>query len=329
MSATMKAIVYTQYGPPEVLQLKEVAKPLPKDDEVLIRVHATAVTTGDCNGRDSVFVPRGFGLAQRLAFGLSRPKKTILGMDLAGEVEAAGKDVTLFKAGDQVFGTSDADLGAYAEYICRPEKSVLATKPAGLTYDEAAAVPFGALTALIFLRDKGKLQRGQKVLIYGASGAVGTFAVQLAKYYGAEVTGVCSTRNLALVQTLGADRVIDYTKEDFTKSGESYDIIFDTVGRTSFGGCKYSLKQQGLYLAGAGGLQEMMQMLWTALAGSRKVLAGPAFGRQGDLVFLKGMLEQGKIKPVIDRRYPLEQMAEAHRYVDQGHKVGSVVIAVG
>jgi NADPH:quinone reductase-like Zn-dependent oxidoreductase len=328
VSATMKAVVYSQYGPPEVLQLKEVAKPLPKEDEVLIRVHATSVTTGDCNGRDSVFVPRGLGLAQRVIFGLRKPKKTILGMDLAGEVEAAGKDVTLFKAGDQVFGTSDADLGAYAEYICRPEKSVLAIKPAGLTYEEAAAVPFGALTALIFLRDKGQVQRGQQVLIYGASGGVGTFAVQLAKYYGAEVTGVCSTRNLALVRTLGAGRAIDYTKEDFTKSGEAYDIIFDTVGKTSFRGCKSALSQHGLYLAGAGGLQEMLQMVWTGMSGSRKVLAGPAFGSQGDLVFLKELLEEGKIKPVIDRRYPLEQMVEAHRYVDQGHKVGSVVITV-
>lgn len=325
----MKAIVYTEYGPPEVLQLKEVEKPTPKDDEVLIRVYATSVTTGDCNARGFVFVPPGFGLAARFMFGLRRPTKPVLGTDLAGEIEAAGKDVTSFKVGDRVFGTTETDLGAYAEYVCLPESGALAPMPANLSYEEAAAVPFGAITALIYLRDKGAVQSGQKVLINGASGCVGTYAVQLAKHYGAEVTGVCSTANLELVKSLGADAVIDYTKQDFTKSGETYDIIFDTVGKSTFSGCKDSLKENGLYLAGAGGLQVLLQMPWTSLTGSKKVLAGPAMGCKADLVVLKELIEAGKIRPVIDRRYPLEQIVEAHRYVDQGHKKGSIVITLG
>lgn len=326
----MKAIVYTKYGSPDVLQLKEVEKPYPKDNEVLIRVYATTVTTGDVNARGFVFVPSGFGILARLMLGLRKPRKTILGTELSGAIESAGKDVTLFKEGDQVFGITGASFGAYAEYKCMPEEGALALKPATMTYEEAAAVPFGATTALFFLKDKGNIQTGQKVLINGASGGVGTYAVQLARYYGAEVTGVCSTTNLELVKSLGADKVIDYTKEDFSKSGETYDIIFDTlVGKTSFSGCKNSLKQKGLYLAGAGGLQEFVQMAWTSMIGSKKVLAGQAPERKEDLIFLKELIEAGKIKPVIDRRYPLEQTAEAHRYVDKGHKKGNVVITVG
>lgn len=217
----MKAIVYTEYGSPDVLELKEVARPAPKDNEVLIRVFASTVTTGDCNVRGFVFVPPGFGFVPRLVFGLRKPKKTILGTELSGEIQAVGKDVVLFKKGDHVFGIESANLGAYAEYECRPGEGVLSLKPNNLTHEEAAAVPFGAGTALYFLRDKGNIQNEQKVLIIGASGGVGTYAVQLAKYYGAEVTGVCSTMNLELVKTLGADKVIDYTKEDFTKSGET------------------------------------------------------------------------------------------------------------
>lgn len=324
----MKAIVYTQYGPPDVLQLKEVEKPAPKDNEVLVKVYATSVTTGDCNARDSVFVPRGFGFIQRLVFGLRKPKQTILGMELAGEIEAVGQAVKLFKPGDSVFGVTGISFGAYAQYVCLAESGRLVTKPVNLTYEEAAAIPFGATTALYFLRDLAKIQLAQKILIHGASGCVGAYAVQLAKYYGTVVTGVCSAANAGLVKSLGADKVIDYTQEDFTKNGETYDLIFDTRGKTSFSGCKKSLNANGLYLAGAGGLKEFAQMAWTSIRGGQKVLAGMAPDRTEDLVFLKGLLEAGQLKPVIDRRYPLEQTAEAHRYVDKGHKKGSVVITV-
>lgn len=325
----MKAIVYTQYGSPDVLQLKEVAKPVPGDNEVLIRIHATSVTTGDCNARGFVFVPAGFGFLPRLMFGLNGPRKTILGFELAGEIESVGKGVTRFRKGDQVFGATGVHAGAYAEYICLPETGALAIKPTNLTYEEAAVIPFGAGTALYFLRDLAKIQRGQKILIYGASGAVGAYAVQLAKYFGAEVTGVCSTTNLELIRSLGADQVIDYTRTDFTRNGETYDIIYDTVGKTSFSRCRNVLKPNGLYLAGAGGPGAFMQMAWTAIGGGQRVLAMQAPDRREDLLFLTELLEVGHIKPVIDRRYPLAQMAEAHRYVDKGHKKGCVVITVG
>ncbi len=324
----MKAIVYTEYGSPDVLQLKEVERPTPRDNEVLIRVYATTVTAGDVNARGFVFVPPGFGPLPRLMLGIRKPKKPILGVELAGEIEAVGKEVALFKKGDQVFGIDSDRWGAYAEYVCRTEAGALAIKPANMTYEEAAAVPFGAGTALSFLR-KANIRRGQKALINGASGGVGTYAVQLAKYYEAEVTGVCSTANLGLVKSLGADKVIDYTQEDFTKNGETYDIILDTVvGKTSFSRCKGSLTSEGLYLAVAGGLQEAVQMLWTSMTGGKKVLFGATTESKEDLLFLKELIEAGKIKAVIDRRYPLEQTAEAHRYADKGHKKGNVVITV-
>jgi NADPH:quinone reductase-like Zn-dependent oxidoreductase len=326
----MKAIVYTDYGSPDVLHLQEVERPAPEGNEVLIRVLAATVTAGDVTARGFTFVPPGFGPLPRLMLGLRKPRKPILGTELAGEVEAIGKEVTLFRKGDQVFGIGSGSFGAYAEYVCRPEEGALAIKPANLTSEEAAVLPFGAGTALYFLRDLAKLQRGQSVLINGASGGVGTYAVQLARYYGAEVTGVCSTPNVALVRSLGADRVIDYTQEDFTTSGETYDIIMDTVvGKTSFSRCKGSLKPKGLYLAVAGGLQEMVQMLWTAIRGSKKVVFGSAAERKEDLAFIKELVEAGKLKPVIDRCYPLEQIVEAHRYVEQGHKKGNVVVTVG
>jgi len=324
----MKAIVYTQYGPADVLHLQDMEKPTPKDNEVLIKVHATSVTAGDCNARGFVFVPPGFGFIARLAFGQRKPRQPILGVELSGEIVEVGKDVRLFKQGDQVFGISQK-YGAYAEYICMADDASLVMKPANLTYAEAASIPFGANTALYFLRDMAKLQPGQKVLIIGASGCTGVYAVQLAKYYGAEVTGVCSTRNLEMMRTLGADHVIDYTKEDFTHNGQSYDIILDMVpGKSSFVRYKSSLKPKGLYLAGAGGLEAFAQMAWTALAGGKKVIAGVAPNRREDLAFLKELLEAMKIKPVIDRCYPLEQTAEAHRYADTGHKRGSVVITI-
>ena len=325
----MKAIVYEKYGPPDVLQLKEVAKPVPKDNEVLIRVYATVVTAEDPRMRSFTYPPLVW-LPSRIALGLRKPKNPILGDELAGEIEAVGKDVKRFKEGDQVYGVTGMSLGAYAEYKCMPEEKVLAAKPANMTYEEAAAVPAGALTALIFLRDKGNIQSGQKVLINGASGSVGTYAVQLAKYFRAEVIGVCSTTNLELVKSLGADKVIDYTKEDFTKSGQTYDIIFDAVNKSSFSHCKGSLKQRGVYLSTVPGLAILLQMLWTSMVGSKKaVFAATSFNYSiKDLIFLKELIEAGKIRSVIDRRYPLEQIAEAHRYVETGHKKGNVVITL-
>ncbi|MHC4721987.1 MAG: NAD(P)-dependent alcohol dehydrogenase [Planctomycetota bacterium] len=324
----MKAIVYTKYGTPDVLQLKEVDKPTPRDNEVLIRIYATTVTAGDVRMR-SFTVPPLFWLAGRIALGFRKPKRTILGMEFAGQIESVGKDVKLFKEGDQVFGTTTGlSFGSYAEYICLPEEwgaGVVASIPANMTYAEAAAVSIGGLTALHFLR-KGNIQSGQKVLIYGASGSVGTYALQLAKYFGAEVTGVCSTTNLELVKSLGADKVVDYTKENFTKSGETYDIIFDTVGKSSFWGSKRSLKQKGIYLAANASATDYFHMLRTTITGSKKVIAGIANERTEDLIFLKELIEAGKIKSVIDRRYPLEQTAEAHSYVEKGHKKGNVVL---
>jgi len=322
----MKAIVYERYGPPEVLQLKEVEKPTPKNNEVLIKTHATTVTSGDWRVR-SLNVPAGFGLIMRLVFGVSRPKQPILGTELAGVVESVGKDVRKFKVGDQVFAFSDAAMGCHAEYKCMPEDGAVALKPPNLTYDEAAALSFGGTTALDFFR-RGKLQRGEKVLVNGASGAVGTAAVQLARHFGCDVTGVCSTANVALVRSLGASQVIDYTQEDFTQNGETYDVIVDTAGTAPFSRSKASLKKGGRLLTLLAGLPDMLRIPWVSMTSSKKVIAGPAAGRAEDLHFLAGLAEAGAFKPVIDRRYPFEKIAEAHRYVDTGRKKGNVVITL-
>jgi NADPH:quinone reductase-like Zn-dependent oxidoreductase len=322
----MRAIVATKYGSPEVLQLKEVEKPTPKDNELLVKVYATTVNAGDCRMR-SFTVPPIFWLPGRIALGFRKPRNPIFGMELAGEVEAVGKDVKRFKAGDQVFAsTFEVNFGAHAEYKCLPEDGAVVTKPNTMTYAEAATLSIGANTALFFLK-AGNIQPGQKVLINGASGSVGTFAVQLAKYFGAEVTGVCSTRNVALVKSLGADTVIDYTQEEFTKNGETYDSIFDAVGKTTLPQCKSSLKNKGYYLHTVMVLPEI-KGLWYSMTTDKKVIGGTAVPRTEALVFLKELSETGRLKPVIDRCYPLEQMVEAHRYVDQGHKTGNVVITV-
>jgi NADPH:quinone reductase-like Zn-dependent oxidoreductase len=315
----MKAVVYEKFGPPEVLQLGEVEKPIPKDNEVLIRIHAATVAAEDPGLRRSPGL-NGFG----------KPRHPILGYYLAGEIESAGQDVKRFGKDDPVFGWTGMGLGAYAEYKCMPEEGVLAIKPANLTYEQAVAIPNGAITALIFLRDGGNIQSGYQVLINGASGAVGTAAVQLAKHFGAKVTGVCSTTNLQLVSSLGADSVVDYTKEDFTQSGQTYDIVFDVVGWRSFSRCKSSLKPRGIYLLTNPGPSNLLQMLWTSMVDGKKVKWVPSAlkANAADLGFIAGLAEAGELKPVIDRRYPLEQVAEAHRYVEKGHKKGNVVLTV-
>ena len=323
----MKAIVCTKYGSPDVLKLKEIEKPAPKDNEVLIRIVAAVVSPPDCAFR------KGEPFIARFFSGLIRPKKSILGELLSGEIETVGKDVQLFKKGDRVFGSTGMSLGAYAEYICLPADGVLVSKPIKMTHEEAAGIGDGALTALPFLRDKGHIQNGQKILINGASGSVGIAAVQLAKYFGAEVTGVCSAANVELVKSLGADKVIDYSKEDFTKSGQTYDIIFDAVGKSSFSRCKSSLMQGGVYLSTVPTLAIMLQMLWTSKIGSKRAVFAATGLRSvsekiKDLIFLKELIEAGKLKSILDRCYPLAQTAEAHRYVEKGHKKGNVVITL-
>ena len=327
----MKAIICTKWGPPDVLQLKEVPKPKPKDNEVLIRIYAATVTAGDCELRSLKFPPA-LKLLARLGFGFRGPRKNILGQELAGEIEKIGKDVTQFKKGDQVFAHTGFGMGAYAEYRCMPEEpkgmeGVMAIKPANMTYEEAACVPLGGLESLHHLR-KGNIQAGQKVLINGAGGSIGTIGVQLAKSFGAVVTAVDSTRKLDMLHKIGADHVIDYTKEDFTKRGETYDVIFDVVGKGPFSGLISSLKDQGILLTANSMKSQIIREPGKSKTNSKKIIGGNVEYKPEHLVYLKELIEAGKIKSVIDRSYPLEQIAEAHRYVEKGHKKGNVVITL-
>ena len=325
----MKAILHTRYGPPDLLQLKEVETPSPKDNEVLIAIHATTVSTGDCNVRNFTFVTKSMLPIAKLMFGIGKPwKARILGTELAGEVERVGKDVTRFKTGDRVIASSGAAGGGHAEYACLPETGAVAIKPDSLSWEQAVAIPFGANTALYFLRDLGKIRAGQDVLIIGASGAIGSAGVQLAKHFGARVTGVCSGPNVELVRALGADCVIDYTREDFTKSGNTYDLIFDVVGATTFDRCQRSLKPNGVFLQNIMELSDIVRVLWTSITGGKKIKGGVAIGNMANMGLITALAEAGTLRPVIDRSYPLERIAEAFKYVEQGHKKGNVVITV-
>jgi len=317
----MKAITYSKYGPPSVLQLSTVNKPIPKDGEILIRIFATAVNSGDWRLR------KADPWAVRLFFGLTKPKINILGSVLSGVIEATGNNVTRFKKGDEVFGATGMSFGAYAEYKCLPQEGILAIKPAGIGHEEAATIPFGATTALYFLK-KAAIKSGQKVLIYGASGAVGSAAVQLAKSFGAEVTAVVGTSNIELVRSLGADKVIDYKKEDFTTNAETYDVIYETVNKLPFSSSIKCLKKDGTLILGASGLSQQLHGIWTSITSSRKVISGLISQKAEDMIFLKELVERGVYMPVVDKTYTLEQMAEAHTYVEQGHKRGNVAITV-
>ena len=329
----MKAIVFSEYGSPDVLKIKEVAKPNPKDNEILVRVQATPVNYGDLTARNfanSQFnMPAPLYLPARLSFGWNKPKINILGSELAGEVEAAGRAVTKFKTGDQVFAYLGMNMGANAEYVCILESGTVELKPANLTYEEAATLPYGAVMATSLLA-KANIQRGQKVLINGASGGIGSMAVQLAKYYGAEVTGVCSAPRLEFVKSLGADKVIDYTREDFTQNGETYDLIFDILGRSTFLRVRRSLKPNGIYLLSSFKMKALLDMLWTSLTGSKqKVICAFANETPESLTLVKKLVEEGRVKAIVDKSFPMEQATEAHRYVEQGRKKGNVVIAMG
>ncbi len=329
----MKAVIWTKYGPPDVLQLKEVEKPTPKDNEVLIKIHAATAATPDAEIR-RLKLPLLFALPLRLYMGVIKPTRiTILGTEFAGEIESAGKDVTRFKPGDQVFGYTGLGMGTYAEYMCLQEypsgfAGVLGAKPVNMTYEEAAAIPFGGLEALHSL-GKANIQRGQKVLIVGAGGSIGTYAVQLAKYYGAEVTGVDHTVKLDMLRSIGADHVVDFTREDFTKNGQTYDVILDTIDKSPFLGSLRSLNENGTYLNANPGVFDRIRWHWASKRSTKKVIPWAGDYSTDNLLVLKGLIEAGKLKPVIDRVYPLEQIVEAHRYVETGLKKGNVVVKVG
>jgi NADPH:quinone reductase-like Zn-dependent oxidoreductase len=325
----VKAILHSQYGAPDLLQFKEIDKPTPRDNEVLIAIHATTVSTADCNMRNFTFVTRSMLPFAQLIFGIGKPwKARVLGTELAGEVESTGKDVKRFKKGDAIVASTGMAGGGHAEYACLPEKGALALKPDSLSWEEAVAIPFGANTALYFLRDLGKIQAGQELLIIGASGSIGSAGVQLAKHFGATVTAVCSGANVEMVKSLGADKVVDYTKEDFTANAQTYDLIFDIVGATTFDRCQRSLKPHGVFLQNIIGLTDIVRILWTSIAGGKKLKGGVAMENPEGMTFIAELAAAGKLKAVIDRRYPLERIAEAFQYVEQGHKKGNVVITV-
>jgi len=324
--ARMKAIICQKYGPPETLQLKEVDKPIPKPNEIQIRVVATTAARGDCELR-GLAAPPLLQFMLRIAFGFRGPRRRILGQELAGEIESVGNNVKRFKKGDKVFALTGLHLGAYAEYDCLPEEGLVATMPSNMTYEEAAAVPVGGLHAYHFL-SRGDIQGGQKVLIIGAGGSIGTFDVQIAKFRGGEVTGVDIAEKLEVVRSIGADRVIDYTQEDFANEGEVYDVIFDTIGKSSFSGCMRSLKEGGRYLLGNPGLSQQLRAKWASMTSGKKVIGGTVSYKLEDIIRLRELIEAGEVKSIIDRRYPLEKMAEAHKYVDSGQKKGNVVITV-
>lgn len=328
----MKAIVWTKYGPPDVLKLEEVAKPAPKDSEILIKIHATTVTAGDCEMR-RLELPLMLSFPMRLYTGYLRPKRiTILGQELAGQVEEVGRNVKSFKAGDPVFGTTGFHFGAYAEYICLPgepdaTQGALAAKPANLTYEEAAAVPTAGFEALHFLR-KANIGPGKKVLIIGAGGSIGSFSIQLARHFGAEVTGVDSTEKLDMMRSIGAQHVIDYTREDYLENGESYDLIIDVVGRSSVPRRLKLLKPGGYYFLAYAGLSHILLGMWTSMRSDKKVKIESSSQKREDLIFLKELIEAGKVRALIDRSYPLEQVPEAHRYSETGGKKGNIAIRV-
>ncbi len=326
----MKAVIATRYGPPEVLELHEVDKPSPEDNEVLIKIYATTVTAGDCELR-SLKLPLGYQLMLRMGFGITKPRNPIPGTEVAGEIEAIGKDVRHFKVGDAVFGSAGVGFGANAEYICLPEVPVgleggVAIKPTNMSFEEAATVPFGGRDALHFLR-LGDIQSGQKILINGAGGSIGTYAIQLAKHYGADVTAVDSTGKLEMLRSIGADHVIDYTQEDFTESGEVYDVIFDVIGKVSFSRSASSIAPNGIYLL-ANPVSQMVQALWARMRSGNEVVMQTSSPTIADLHYLRRLVEEGKLRAVIDRTFPLEQIVEAHRYVERGGKLGNVVITV-
>lgn len=330
----MKAVIWTEYGPPDVLQIQEIEKPTPQDNDILIKIKATSVNYGDLLARNFKSVtPREFNmpflfwLLSRLFFGFKNPKMKILGSEFAGEIEATGKNVKRFKTGDAVFGYLGQNMGAYAEYLCVNEDSVVAPKPANMSFEEAGVVPMGSIMAW-YLMHKAKIQPGQKVLINGASGSIGSAAVQIAKHLGAEITGVCGTQRLEYVKSLGADHVIDYSTEDFTQNGEQFDLVFDVLGKSSFSRAKNVLSQNGRYLLASFKMKQLFQMLWTSIFGSKRVLCILAPGSTEDLIAVKNLIEAGKFKTIIDKSFPLEQTAEAHRYVETGYQKGKVAITV-